>query len=114
MAQNKSSNPTANKKLSTKGLPESVNWLLGFFNIKSIAGEYNPGKLIFAKKPNRTPTVPPKNPETGYVTDHKGYVYVPSFNNEPECIGKEHFFPTSSDFRKYFETSKIGNAKIEN
>lgn len=102
------------KTPTTKGmdLPESVEWLLGFFNIKSIPGEYNPRKLLFAKKPKRTPTKPPENPETGYVKDHKGYAWVPSFDNEPECIGKETFYPTSSDFRKYFESCKIRNASI--
>ena len=66
--------------------------------------EYNPRKLLFARKPNRTPTVPPENFETGYITDHKGYVYVPSFNKEPECIGKENFYPATTDFREYFES----------
>jgi len=98
--------------IECKDKPESVQWLLGFFNIKSIPGEYNPRKLLYAKKPNRTPTKPPKNPETGYVTDHKGYVYVHSFDKEPECIGKEGFFPTSKDFREFFESSNIRNASI--
>ncbi len=64
-------------------VPEPVEWLLGFFNINSIPGEYNPRKLLYSKRPDRTPTVPPENPETGYITDHKGYVYVPGFDNEP-------------------------------
>ena len=93
-------------------IPESVEWLLGFFNIKSIPGEYNPRKLLFSRKPNRTPTVPPENPEAGYIIDHKEYVYVPSFNDEPECIGKESFFPTASDFKKYFKSMEIRNASI--
>ena len=107
-------NKPTNKGLSTKDLPESVKWLLGFLNIKNIAGEYNPRKLIFARKPNRTPTIPPKNidPEDRYFIDYKGYVYVPGDNNKPLCIGKENPFPTPSDFRKYFETRKISNATI--
>ena len=95
-----------------KDIPEQVQWLLDFFNINSIPGEYNPRKLLYSKRPDRTPTVPPENPETGYITDHKGYIYVPSFDNEPECIGKEGFFPTSDGFRKYFESCNIRNASI--
>ena len=93
-------------------VPEPVEWLLDFFNIKSIPGEYNPGKLLFAKKPNRTPTKPPENLETGDIVDPKVYVYVPSFYEEPECIGKEHPSPTANDFRKYFASCNIRNASI--
>lgn len=100
-------------------IPNSIQWLLDFLNLRSIPGESNPKKILFPQTSiRRTPTIPPKdtyNHETGYhgITDHKGYTWNRDVeSNEPMFLGKAKFFPRKDDFKDFFLKHGIVNANL--